>query len=355
MFRLHGAQGLQPRFISSNRFQRGPERLNNHHMVFTEDPAGVMSNTWQFMANAKHDATEGEYRFSHDRPFEAEDVWIAYGLPYPQSRLERSMMRWRDAEAIRPTPSAVSKQARRDHGNEGFAIGQSPGGVDELGRQFESRPLYGLRIGDGLKRVVLMAGVHPNEGPANFLLEGLVDWIVGDTAEAAELRRCATIDVYPLVNPDGRVAGLNRTTLARKDCDANRVWRSDLYEDVLEVHAVAEAVREDLRDSPEGAPDYFIDFHAWPGAANPFGILSLHDGFAEDSFWRTLRRLEPRLGEKDTGWEHPSTETWAYQTLNARFCMTLETCFDRRWNIADWYRLGAQVGMAFHEAITLRP
>ena len=60
---------------------------------------------------------------------------------------------------------------------------------------------------------MLVGGVHANETLGNFTLEGLVDFLVSDDLEAAQLRRYAEFYVYPMANPDGRYAGYNRSTV----------------------------------------------------------------------------------------------------------------------------------------------
>ena len=48
----------------------------------------------------------------------------------------------------------------------------------------------------------------------NWVLEGLVRWLVGDDPRAAALRREVEFYVYPMVNADGRFAGYNRGGVA---------------------------------------------------------------------------------------------------------------------------------------------
>lgn len=327
--RVDGLAGMRPRFELSHRFEPGPDRLPRYTMLFSED-----QSEWTAFS---HHAVEGEvYLFEHDTQFAADSVWVAAGLPYPLSRVRSHTARLRGAELVRPTDSS----------NAELVLGRSPGGTDDLGRRIPPQDLYAYRIGHGARRVVLMSGLHPNEGPGSLVLEGLVDWLVGD--EAGPAREAATFDVYPMVNPDGRLAGLNRTTVQHLDRDANRLWREDLYQDADDARRVAEAV---LRDLGGARPDYFIDCHAWSDNRPPFGILSSADGFDRDPFWLKLRELEPELEFMDSGWGNPSTETWAFQTLKARFCMTLEATYRADWGEARLRGLGAGTGRALQAAL----
>ncbi len=325
-FRLSNAKGFQPTFVLNNRFEPGPERLDRHAMWFKQG-----SGDWQTFSHNDHDADANTFTFSHRLPFAANDVFVAYGLPYPAALTEQHTQQVIANPHAQPAPGADTQ---------GW-IGQSTGGTDELRRSFPPQPLWGYRIGRGLRRVVLLSGVHPNEGPGNWALQGLVDWLI-DEPQAA-VRQAATVDVYPLVNPDGRDAGLNRTPLNRLDLDANRLWRNDLCTQMPEAQQVMQAVGLGLDGHP---PDLFIDFHAWCGTPNPFGILSHADGFDQHPFWRVLKALEPDLGTRDSGWGNPSTETWAYQNLRARFCMTLELPFAPPWDAARLMEFGKTVGRA---------
>ena len=51
------------------------------------------------------------------------------------------------------------------------------------------------------------ARVHPGETPASFVAQGLVDWLLGSSKQAVQLRRRVTIVVVPMLNPDGVFLG----------------------------------------------------------------------------------------------------------------------------------------------------
>lgn len=304
-FELQGAKGQRPVFEINDQFESGPDRLKDHRMLFQSPDAA-----WQPFSD--HHLADGKLHFGHDRPFATDVVRIAYGPTYSATRAMARVESLLTSGLAQPTPSADAQGI----------IGHAPAGVDETGRAVPALPLPGLRIGHGPKRVVLLSGVHPNEGPGGLMLEAALEAL---TIAPLALRDTATIDVYPMVNPAGRYAGLNRTTLQRMDVDANRAWHSDLYEDEPVVKTIAEAIIKDLDGD---RPDWFIDCHAWTTATAPaFGILSQADGFDRDPFWTAFRDQLPELELMDSGWGNPSTETWAFKTLRARFCMTLEATF----------------------------
>jgi hypothetical protein len=337
-FRARGVNGRTLIFEIDNRFEPGSDRLDDHRMVFSYD-----GEAWDFFPMHEHDPDEGLYRFGLEAPFAQDEVFIAYGIPYPFERVRRFVNSIHENPWVTPTSSSDSD----------LVIGMSPGGKAEGGRTILPHELYALRIANPVKtgsrtRVVILGGVHPNEPLGNWAIEGLVSFLTDDAdTDAALVRKQAEVFVYPMVNPDGRVAGYNRSTVQHEDRDANRVWREDLYADMDDIRQVAEAIKTDTG----GSADYFVDFHCWTNTGPHFGILAQAEGFHEDPFWLALRELEPTLDEKDSGWENWSTETFAFKRLNARFAMTLETMFIPGENVERLKKLGANVGRALSLAL----
>jgi hypothetical protein len=331
-FRARGVRGRKIRFEIDNQFEPGSERLDHHRMVFSFD-----AEQWSYFDWHEHDKAGASYRFGNDSPFEHDEVFVAYGIPYPFERLKGFLSTLRMNDHVSPAPSA----------DEDFVIGFSPGGIAEGNRPIASNELFGIRIADSdespaRRRVVILGGVHPNEPLGNWAIEGLVTFLLGDSDEARAIRSTCEILVYPMVNPDGRVAGYNRSTVQHEDRDANRFWREDLYDDMDDIRLMAEAIKSDSKCDV----DYFIDFHCWTNSGPHFGILARAEGFHRDPLWLALRELEPTLDEMDSGWENWSTETFAFKRLNARFAMTLETMFIPGESVDRLKQLGENVGRA---------
>ena len=61
-------------------------------------------------------------------------------------------------------------------------------------------------------RVLIHARTHPGEVASNFLLEGLVEYLLGPSEMAKALRRQLIFEIVPMLNIDGVVAGNNRVT-----------------------------------------------------------------------------------------------------------------------------------------------
>lgn len=74
------------------------------------------------------------------------------------------------------------------------------------------------------RAVVVSSRVHPGEAQASWMLRGILDFLVSDTAAARVLRRLFVFQIVPMLNPDGVYYGNSRCSLAA--CDLNRVWHN---------------------------------------------------------------------------------------------------------------------------------
>ena len=72
------------------------------------------------------------------------------------------------------------------------------------------------------KYIVLSGRVHPGESPASYMIDGVIDFLLSDTALAKELRNICVFKIVPMLNPDGVATGNHRCNLAGHDL--NRQW-----------------------------------------------------------------------------------------------------------------------------------
>jgi len=70
--------------------------------------------------------------------------------------------------------------------------------------------------------VIISGRVHPGETNSSFIVEGMLDFLVGDTETAVELRNKYVFKIIPMLNPDGVVLGNYRCSLSGQDL--NRQW-----------------------------------------------------------------------------------------------------------------------------------
>lgn len=341
-FAADGVSGVRPTFEIGDNFATGGSNLNTHEMVYSYD-----GQAWQFFDNNARFAASDLYRFSNDAPFTSDRVYVAYGLPYPAGRATEHTQSLQGIPWVAPTASADS----------GLVIGQSPGGVDDLGRTIDPQPLYGYRITDpaatGRKaKVVLLGGVHSNETLGSRTLEAMVDYLTADTLEAALLRRGAEFYVYPMANPDGRLAGYNRSTVEKPTLDPNRFWDPPAYGGQSEIAAVATAILADTA----GSVDFFIDFHSTVAkGGDHFGYVDIDRGMHLNPVWRRFLELEPTVDTLDAGLVDDTAAKFGFAELGARFTTTFETRFLAGENADRFVALGENLGRAFADTLAPLP
>lgn len=340
-FRVDGIQGRTLRFEIGDNLAPSARALEHLNFVYSHDQI-----RWRFFDESRHDANRGRFSFRNHTPFEHDTVWIAFSLPYPYSRVASLVDFLRLSPYVFPTASSDAR----------LVIGQSSGGIDDTGRFIPPHDLFGFRITDGTTagpkaRVIIISGVHPNETPANHVTEGLLQFLVSEEPEAVELRRRTEFFIYPMVNPDARYAGFNRSTVQHPARDANRFWHEELYVDMQEIRTVAEAMKRDTQS--EGVA-FFIDFHSWT-ASRPKHFIFAEEHTRESAFWQRLIGLEPEHGFRAVNYpgeervREAGRSTWfATVRLGARHAITAETKFIDGENTDRFRRMGRHYGLALH-------
>ncbi|TWT78316.1 Zinc carboxypeptidase [Posidoniimonas polymericola] len=337
-FRADGVQSTSPVFSIGDNFETGASSLNGHAMVYSYD-----QQDWFFFDNNVRNAASGTFRFWNSTPFAQDGVYVAYGLPYPAGRAASHSLSLASSPWVTDLPSSVGL----------LTVGQSPGGVDDLGRAIAPSDLYGYRVHDpsgaaDRATVVLASGVHANETLGNFVLEGLVDFLIGDSLEAALLRKAADFAVYPLANPDGRLAGYNRSTVANESQDPNRYWDSPSYGGIPELQTIGSAM---LADTAESA-DYLIDFHSTVnGKAGHYAFV--HPDMQSDPLWQSFLQHEPTVETRNAVLSDDTLPKFGRDELGAAFSITFETEFLAGENIDRYLAIGESWGHALAESLVV--
>ena len=105
--------------------------------------------------------------------------------------------------------------------------------------------------------VVLTGRLHPGETASSFVMEGIINTLVGDTPVANELRKRFVFKIIPMLNPDGVIIGNYRSNLSGSDL--NRQWVSPGGR----IHPEVAAVKGMMRKTLESREIFFFcDFHA---------------------------------------------------------------------------------------------
>lgn len=63
------------------------------------------------------------------------------------------------------------------------------------------------------KSIILSSRVHPGESNASFVMNGVIDFLVGDDEHAEFLRNTFVFKIVPMLNPDGVIVGNYRCSL----------------------------------------------------------------------------------------------------------------------------------------------
>ena len=219
-FRVRGAAGRRLNF----QFQPGRERpcmrVSRAGMAYSTDEG----RTWHWtVPGGRH---EDPFSFSFDFPPQAESVRFATSIPYMRG----------DLDAFCAAHPAVH--------------------LSTLTRSRKDRdvPLLSVGSGDTARFAFLFtARHHASEVTANWVMEGMAEAAVADTAEGRWLRANAHCLFVPFMDMDGCEDGDPGKN--RAPHDHNRDYRARIYP---EVRAFQELVRAETKRRPI----VFFDMHA---------------------------------------------------------------------------------------------
>lgn len=338
-FMMSGVKGVKPFFRLSVASAFAPFH-DAQRFVF----GNGADDAWSFFDYGRlHDFT---YEFSHSAPFKMDTVHIAYGLPYPYARTIQHTAAIRNTPWVSPTDSAdLNLLLGRTHGTE------KGGYTDDMGRIVPPLDLKGYRITDmksdkTKQKIVLTSGNHSGEHLANYVLEGLVDFLISDEPEAVKLRRKAIFYVYPQTNPEGRYAGYFRSNPENPHEDHNRHWKDP--RGFTDIRIVRNAMLKDTG----GTVDYFIDFHCQMKRLRiELYVLEAHAGC---DLITALSGFEPDIFICKRPGSDTGIRTWSQSAegLNARVSMTPEIAFLPGVLPPRYRRLGENYGLALAQILS---
>ena len=72
----------------------------------------------------------------------------------------------------------------------------------------------GVPVDSSKPQILLTARVHPGETSSSWIMQGVLDFLLSEDPEAADLRDMCVFKVVPMLNPDGVINGNNRTSLS---------------------------------------------------------------------------------------------------------------------------------------------
>ncbi|MGH0115600.1 UNVERIFIED_CONTAM: hypothetical protein FKN15_037923 [Acipenser sinensis] len=89
-------------------------------------------------------------------------------------------------------------------------------------------PSLGNQMGGRKPAVVLTARIHPGETNSSWVMKGILDFLLGSSADAALLRDSFIFKLVPMLNPNGVIVGNYRCSLTGRDLNRN-------YKSILRV------------------------------------------------------------------------------------------------------------------------
>jgi hypothetical protein len=386
-FKASGVQGQNLTFSISGEFAGDstdyPPKPKNHELKDHEMVYSYDNVNWNFFPHANNQLLNIEdpdtngandiYKFGLGQAFTQDTVYVAYALPYQYSR----------TVALTQTVIASPWGMPTASGNANGVIGQSPAGVDDIGRSIPALDLYAYRITNPAtdsatpkRKVMIATGQHAGETLGIHTYEGLVTWLISDDPRAAAVRDKIEVFGYPTLNASGRYAGLSRAMLQWQNTDSNGYWypvadpnsNDYLLPERTEQKINAEAMLADKASTPGSVVDLFLDLHSsvpdynivgpngQGGSLNPGDGLYRDDwgyittGHENDPWWLALRSLQTNLLEEGSSTTGKTLPAFARTYLNAQMSVTLENQFAISRPISFYQNYGKNIGLAMYQA-----
>ncbi|XP_068459917.1 cytosolic carboxypeptidase 2 isoform X2 [Clinocottus analis] len=140
-------------------------------------------------------------------PHDSDTCYLAHCYPYTYTHLQRYLRRISSNSAV-ASYCTLRVLCHSLAGNAVYVVTiTSRGGSRVAGRT--------------KKAVVVTARVHPGETNGSWMMEGFLDFLLGDSEDAQLLRDTFVFKVVPMLNPDGVIVGNYRCSLAGRDLNRN--------------------------------------------------------------------------------------------------------------------------------------
>ncbi len=212
------------------------------------------------------------------KAFSDKTVWIARFYPYTFSDLETYI-------------ETIDGKANID--------------IEIAGESTLENPIYLFKIIDtetpqiNKERVIIHARTHPAEIPSSFVIEGLVNFLLGGSSEAVTILEKYEFYIFPMQNVDGVIAGNYRSTPQSENLEV--MWNYDsenpinlLESTPPEVKTIHEYAKKLMTD---GGPAVSI-------------ALNLHSANSE----KDIRPFFfPHFGDESQGYSESESSLWNKQ------------------------------------------
>ena len=178
--------------------------------------------------------------------------------------------------------------------------------------------------------------MHPGESNSSFIMQGFLDFITGQSPEAANLRKRYVFKIVPMINPDGVIAGNYRSSLSGNDL--NRQFANPnpkLHPEVVALRKLVGNINsKQLEYDPLTA---YIDIHGHSRKKSIF-IYGPEYPLQSDKYFRS--RILPKLLDENC-------ETFRFHSckfhIEPHKTTAARVVFNKEYNIMNCFTLEASM------------
>jgi hypothetical protein len=193
--------------------------------------------------------------FHHTFPAEAADVRFCFAFPYQEQNLQQFLKRFEKDPHLKVESLC---KTRKDRNVELLFLGRLDGKCEH--------------------RVALTCRHHSCEMMTSYVLEGIIEEVLADTADGKWLREHVEFFIVPMVDKDGVEDGDQGKN--RKPHDHNRDYEGDA------IYASVKAIRKRLPEWSAGKLRYALDMHCPEQRAEAIYFV----GGPDEAIWKDVGR-----------------------------------------------------------------
>ncbi|KAM9330716.1 cytosolic carboxypeptidase 1 [Gastrophryne carolinensis] len=191
--------------------------------------------------------------------------------------------------------------------------------------QFRNRPY-----------IFLTSRVHPGETNASWVMKGTLEFLMGNSVTAQNLRESYIFKIVPMLNPDGVINGNHRCSLSGEDL--NRQWQNpniDLHPTIYHTKGLLQYLALIKR-----VPLVYCDYHGHSRKKNVF----MYGCSIKETVWHTNASAASCDMVEDSGYR---TLPKVLSQIAPAFCMSscsfvVEKSKESTARVVVWRELGIQ-------------
>ncbi|XP_026815510.1 cytosolic carboxypeptidase 1-like [Rhopalosiphum maidis] len=201
--------------------------------------------------------THGSYMtatFSIQFPYDQDICYIAYVYPYTYSKLLYKCFKWKNSVDPNTTLFRANCLCRSLNNNEVPIITITS--IETTEKKIKDRHI-----------IYLTSRVHPGETSSSWVIDGVIDYLCGNTITAKKARDTYVFKIVPMLNIEGVINGCHRCGLTNEDL--NRKWSSPdpkLHPEIFHARGILEYMAHVIKK----VPYVYCDFHGHSNTKNCF-------------------------------------------------------------------------------------